>query len=57
MGSCALDGGGYFIKRGGGTWACQGIGGFCKQNLADIRQRERWGPRSRELKIGSVIKR
>ena len=28
-----------------------------KQNLADIRQRERWGPRLRELKIGSVIKR
>ena len=30
-----------------------------KQNLADIRQRERerWGPRLREVKIGSVIKR
>ena len=28
-----------------------------KQNLADIRHRERWGPRLRELKKGSVIKR
>ena len=28
-----------------------------KQNLADIRQRERRGPRLRELKIGSIIKR
>ena len=28
-----------------------------KQNMADIRHRERWGPRLRELKKGSVIKR
>ena len=28
-----------------------------KQHLADIRQRERWGPKLRELKIGGVIKR
>ena len=28
-----------------------------KQNLADIRFRERWGLRLRELKKGSVIKR
>ena len=28
-----------------------------KQNLADIRHRERWGPRLRELKKGSAIKR
>ena len=28
-----------------------------KQNLADIRHRERWGPRLRELKKGNVIKR
>ena len=27
-----------------------------KQNLADKRQRERWGHRLKELKIGSVIK-
>ena len=28
-----------------------------KQNLADIRHRERWGPRLREFKKGSVIRR
>ena len=28
-----------------------------KQNLVDIRQRERWGPILREFKQGSVIKR
>ena len=28
-----------------------------KQNLADIKQRERWGPRLIELKKGSVTKR
>ena len=55
--SCALDGGGYCTKRGGGTLACKGTGWYCKQDLADIRQRERWGPRLREFKIGSAIRR
>ena len=57
MESFALDGGGYCIKRGGGTWACQGIGGCCKQDLADIRQRERWSPGLGEFKKGSLIRR
>ena len=31
MKSCALDGEGYCIKMGGGTLACQGKGGCCKE--------------------------
>ena len=55
--SCALDGEGFCFKRGGRTWACQGNGFYCKHNLADIRQRERLGPRLRGLKIGSLIRK
>ena len=54
MKSCAFDGEGYCIKRGGWNMSVSRH----KQNLADItRERERWSPRLREFKKGSVIKR
>ena len=40
------------LKSGAEHWRVK-----AQKNLADIKQRERWGLRLRELKIGSVIKR
>ena len=45
------------LKAGVEHGRSQGKGLCCKQNLADIRHRERWGPRRIEFRLGSLIRR